>query len=87
MSFPRLRSEETEQRRQPQTATGQAEGQRAPGARPSSPSLLLALGLGVFFGVGACPPGKGGSSSMQPPLKMESSTEEESWLEDQWEKW
>lgn len=60
MSFPRLRSEETEQCRQPQTATGQAEGQRAPGARPSSPSLLLALGLGVFFGVGACPPGKGG---------------------------
>ncbi|XP_014805634.1 PREDICTED: C-Jun-amino-terminal kinase-interacting protein 1-like, partial [Calidris pugnax] len=24
---------------------------------------------------------------MQLPLKMESSTEEESWLEDQWEKW
>lgn len=42
---------------------------------------------GLFFGAGACPPGKGGSSSMQLPLKMESSTEEESWLEDQWEKW
>lgn len=37
--------------------------------------------------MGVCPPFEGGSSSMQLPLKMESSTEEESWLEDQWEKW
>lgn len=86
MSFPRLRSEDTEQHHQPQTATGQAERQRAPGARLSSPSLLPAAGLG-FFWCGSVSPSEGGSFSMQLPLKMESSTEEESWLEDQWEKW
>lgn len=42
---------------------------------------------GLFLGWERVPQGRGGSSSMQPPLKMESSTEEESWLEDQWEKW
>lgn len=42
---------------------------------------------GVFFWCGSVSPSEGGSSSMQLPLKMESSTEEESWLEDQWEKW
>lgn len=41
---------------------------------------------GLFWG-GSVSPREGGSSSMQLPLKMESSTEEESWLEDQWEKW
>lgn len=44
-------------------------------------------GPGVFFWCGSVSPSEGGSSSMQLPLKMESSTEEESWLEDQWEKW
>lgn len=87
MSFPRLRSEDTEQHRQPQTATGQAERQWAPRAQLSSPSLLLTAGLGFFFWCGSVSPSEGGSSSMQLPLKMESSTEEESWLEDQWEKW
>ena len=41
---------------------------------------------GLFWG-GSVSPREGGSSSMHLPLKMESSTEEESWLEDQWEKW
>lgn len=52
----RLCSEETERHWQPQTATGNTEGQRMPGAWLSSASLLTP-GLATFFGVGVCPPG------------------------------
>lgn len=44
-------------------------------------------GPGSASGWERVPQGTGGSSSMQLPLGMESSAEEESWLEDQWEKW
>lgn len=86
MSFPRLRSEDTEQHRQPQTATGQAGRQRAPGLGCRLPHYASQQ-LWGFFWCGSVSPSEGGSSSMHLPLKMESSTEEESWLEDQWEKW
>lgn len=45
------------------------------------------LRAGDLFWGRSVSPGEQGSSSMQLPLKMESSTEDENWLEDQWEQW
>ncbi|XP_058663641.1 C-Jun-amino-terminal kinase-interacting protein 1 [Ammospiza nelsoni] len=51
------------------------------------PAARLSEGLSPVDDPAAMSAVQRGSSSMQLPLKMESSTEEESWLEDQWEKW
>lgn len=65
---------------------GRRRGSGHPGSAAISLTAPHSRSGGVFW-CGSVSPGEGGSSSMQLPLKMESSTEEESWLEDQWEKW